>query len=431
MEVFVYPILQTFGLYTPSDPTYGRYLLDFPVYEKKLAEDSEIRTKQRRIFVQNGNFLKGEDINLKKDEIESAKEKEWVYYRVWEKGPGNGCDVIALHGINDYGGKWALHISGLLSKGFRVIAPDMPSFGRSTGLHSYILNHKQLISTIESVILDVDTYSSPTRKIFLIGSSMGGGLILNFCALHPARTRITGAYVLCPMIAISPETRPHIVVETLAQIVKFVAGRLPILSVVRGNLSDDPRVEEEIQTKMRLSTAAAMLRCLLEFTPSVNASFDTPFVSVMAHTIVLQLIKVQWSLSKKQLASGISVNDECLKAFQELKKDRKHKYVIYTINDRKTEIIVSKTSSSDNYDEFVADLPEDDCRYAVYDFEYEVSGGGKRNKLSPDVSKIKSKMIYASSKDALRQALGVPTEVQATAFDEVSLEAVLDKVGRK
>lgn len=39
---------------------------------------------------------------------------------------------------------------------------------------------------------------------------------------------------------------------------------------------------------------------------------------------------------------------------------------------------------------------------------------------SPDDSKIKSKMLFASSKDALRKALvGISAEIQGTDFSEV------------
>lgn len=43
---------------------------------------------------------------------------------------------------------------------------------------------------------------------------------------------------------------------------------------------------------------------------------------------------------------------------------------------------------------------------------------------SPDDAKIKNKMLYASSKDAIRKALnGIQTDVQATAYDEVDKAA--------
>jgi cofilin len=120
-----------------------------------------------------------------------------------------------------------------------------------------------------------------------------------------------------------------------------------------------------------------------------------------------------------------------------LKLGHSHRFIIFSLNDAKTEIVVSKASNESNYEDFVNELPENDCRYAVYDFEYETaSGEGKRSKIvfyiwSPDTAPVKSKMIYASSKDALRRALnGVSTEVQGTDFSEVAFETVLEKVSR-
>lgn len=50
-----------------------------------------------------------------------------------------------------------------------------------------------------------------------------------------------------------------------------------------------------------------------------------------------------------------------------------------------TEIVVDtaveKTPESADYETFLANLPEDECRWAVYDFEFEKEGAGKRNKL--------------------------------------------------
>jgi cofilin len=88
------------------------------------------------------------------------------------------------------------------------------------------------------------------------------------------------------------------------------------------------------------------------------------------------------------------------------------------------------------YDEFVAMLPADDCRYVVYDFEWTAEGEGQRNKIlfiswSPDTSRIKSKMIYASSKDTLKKSLvGLAKDVQATDQSEIDYQTVFDIVTR-
>ncbi|KAJ3254980.1 cofilin [Boothiomyces macroporosus] len=94
------------------------------------------------------------------------------------------------------------------------------------------------------------------------------------------------------------------------------------------------------------------------------------------------------------------------------------------MSDDFTSIGVCNKVEKGTYDDFLALLPKDGCRYAVYDFEYN-TGDGPRNKLSPDSAKIKQKMLYASSKDGLRKKLdGVYTEIQCTDPSEVSYEAV-------
>jgi cofilin len=80
------------------------------------------------------------------------------------------------------------------------------------------------------------------------------------------------------------------------------------------------------------------------------------------------------------------------------------------------------------FQDFVDALPENDCRYAVYDFEYTNADGCIFKKIifvmwSPDNAATKSKMMYASSKDFLKNLLpGIAVEQQATEKGEVDEE---------
>jgi acylglycerol lipase len=80
---------------------------------------------------------------------------------VWEnKHKSVNADLVFCHGINDYGGKFSEHANMFLEAGYRIgelmfsldlrhcglssylhtVVPDMPSHGRSTGLHAYVTN---------------------------------------------------------------------------------------------------------------------------------------------------------------------------------------------------------------------------------------------------------------------------------------------------
>lgn len=88
-------------------------------------------------------------------------------------------------------------------------------------------------------------------------------------------------------------------------------------------------------------------------------------------------------LSRAPQASGVGVSSECLDAFQELKLGKKSKYIVFTLNKSVTEIVVEKKGApTSTYDDFLADLPEAECRWAVYDFDYEKEDGGKRSKIT-------------------------------------------------
>ncbi|CAE6460420.1 unnamed protein product [Rhizoctonia solani] len=140
-------------------------------------------------------------------------------------------------------------------------------------------------------------------------------------------------------------------------------------------------------------------------------------------------------------SSGVAVDQDCIAQYQALKIKKAQKYIIFKISDDLTKVVVekcggdSKSDEKEGYDAFIAELPKTEPRWAVYDIKFDKEGG-QRNKLtffswSPDDAKIKSKMLYASSRDALRRSLdGIAAEIQGTDHDEVAWESVLDKVSR-
>ena len=83
-------------------------------------------------------------------------------------------------------------------------------------------------------------------------------------------------------------------------------------------------------------------------------------------------------------ASGISVHPDVITAYQEIQTGHKHRFVVYKINDEKTDIVVAEKGARDaEYSDFLSLLSADECRFALYDFEYELpGGGGTREKLA-------------------------------------------------
>eukprot|EP00002_Diphylleia_rotans_P033125 TRINITY_DN7013_c0_g1_i1.p1 TRINITY_DN7013_c0_g1~~TRINITY_DN7013_c0_g1_i1.p1 ORF type:complete len:141 (-),score=31.68 TRINITY_DN7013_c0_g1_i1:479-901(-) len=134
------------------------------------------------------------------------------------------------------------------------------------------------------------------------------------------------------------------------------------------------------------------------------------------------------------MATGVAISDDAVEQFNSLKLRKTSRYVLYRINDTATEVLTEEVApSSATWADFVAKLPANDCRYGVFDFEFTTADGGIRNKImfivwAPDTAKIKSKMLYAGSKDAFRKKLvGIALEVQATDSSEIDYQVIFDK----
>ncbi|MCE5167088.1 hypothetical protein HAX54_036579, partial [Datura stramonium] len=70
-------------------------------------------------------------------------------------------------------------------------------------------------------------------------------------------------------------------------------------------------------------------------------------------------------------SSGMGVADHSKDTYMELQRKKVHRYVIFKIDEKKNEVVVEKTGGpAESYDDFTAALPESDCRYAVYDYDF-------------------------------------------------------------
>ncbi|KAL2500727.1 Actin-depolymerizing factor 4 [Forsythia ovata] len=115
-------------------------------------------------------------------------------------------------------------------------------------------------------------------------------------------------------------------------------------------------------------------------------------------------------------ASGMAVHDDCNLRFLELKAKWTYRCILVTqLKDTRI---------------FSASLPADEYRYAVYDFDFVTEENCQKSMIffiawSPDNSRVRSKMIYASSKDRFKRELdGIQVELQATDPTEMYLNVI-------
>ncbi|OJK01521.1 actin-binding ADF family protein [Aspergillus brunneoviolaceus CBS 621.78] len=143
------------------------------------------------------------------------------------------------------------------------------------------------------------------------------------------------------------------------------------------------------------------------------------------------------------LASGVSIADECITAFNDFRmsggsKTDKTKFIIFKIADNKKEVVIDESSKDEDYEVFRSKLEaakdskgNPAPRYAVYDVEYELGGGeGKRSKIIfiswvPSDAPTLWSMIYASTRENLKNALNIHNSIHADDKSDIEWKTVL------
>ncbi|XP_022967999.1 uncharacterized protein LOC111467373 [Cucurbita maxima] len=167
----------------------------------------------------------------------------------------------------------------------------------------------------------------------------------------------------------------------------------------------------------------------IRISPSPSSSltflFSSLFLSLfssipLSHTFIHNMANA---------ASGMVVRDECKLKFLELKTKRNYRFIIFKIENQ--EVVVEKLGSpTETYDDFTAAIPPNECRYAVFDFDFTTDENCQKSKIffiawSPDTSIVRNKMVYASSKDRFKRELdGIQVELQATDASEMSFDII-------
>ncbi|KAJ8255053.1 hypothetical protein GJAV_G00200420 [Gymnothorax javanicus] len=155
------------------------------------------------------------------------------------------------------------------------------------------------------------------------------------------------------------------------------------------------------------------------------------------------------------MASGVAISDAVVTIFNDMKvrkaqanndeKKKRKKAVMFRLSDDEKAIILDEEREilvgdlgdtvDDPYLHFVSLLPPKDCRYALYDATYETKETRKEDLVfifwGPEDASLKSKMIYASTKDAIRKKFpGIKHELQVNALEEIKDRRIIaEKIG--
>jgi len=139
------------------------------------------------------------------------------------------------------------------------------------------------------------------------------------------------------------------------------------------------------------------------------------------------------------MSSGVKVDPSCIEAYNTFKLGKKDAFILFGFNEDATKIVVLKqqekgTSGVRNaqWETFIKELPNNDVRYAVADVDYNSAEGPRTEMVfitwAPETASIKRRMLMASSKDALKNAIvGCRTTIQACSYPDLDLRSVVEK----
>eukprot|EP00746_Dinoflagellata_sp_MGD_P007549 gnl/MRDRNA2_/MRDRNA2_114958_c0_seq1.p1 gnl/MRDRNA2_/MRDRNA2_114958_c0~~gnl/MRDRNA2_/MRDRNA2_114958_c0_seq1.p1 ORF type:complete len:137 (-),score=36.41 gnl/MRDRNA2_/MRDRNA2_114958_c0_seq1:56-466(-) len=134
--------------------------------------------------------------------------------------------------------------------------------------------------------------------------------------------------------------------------------------------------------------------------------------------------------------SGVQCDDSCVNEFNEMKLKHTKRYIIYKISDDKKNIVIESSGPKEQkYDDFLKAIGESGKpRYAVVDVEFTTDDGRPQEKLafilySPDGCGVKDKMLYASSKDAIKKKLvGFAKELQCNDESDLAEDEIVKQM---
>jgi cofilin len=133
--------------------------------------------------------------------------------------------------------------------------------------------------------------------------------------------------------------------------------------------------------------------------------------------------------------SGIGVTEDAVNLYYLIRAKSTYKWALWQVDSKGTTVVIDQVGEpGSNFEEFLAALPENDCRYGIFDYQFTAPDGNIMNKLvflnwAPDSARVKAKMMYASTKDFFKGHLdGISAEFQASDLDDVNEEIVAEAV---
>jgi len=143
---------------------------------------------------------------------------ELLYTKAWKEGTDIKANFCIVHGLGEHAGRYLGIAKNLAQNDFEVHMIDISGFGGSGGGRS--------LSTFEDMQDDIGVLFKQIKNekpIFLLGHSMGGGLVLNFVLANPD-LNLAGLILNSPFYRFPANVRINFF---KLQLIKFLSRNVP------------------------------------------------------------------------------------------------------------------------------------------------------------------------------------------------------------
>lgn len=160
-----------------------------------------------------------------------------IFYQRWVPDRPKGVLVVA-HGGAEHSGRYTHLAERFSGKGYAVYALDHRGLGRSGGVRGDVEKFEYYLDDLETFV-KIASSQYPEAKLFLLGHSIGGLLVLG-CAARNSRVA-SGVVASSPCLDLSMKVPP-----VKAALGRFLARVNPTLALDNGIPSDGISRDKEV-----------------------------------------------------------------------------------------------------------------------------------------------------------------------------------------
>lgn len=138
--------------------------------------------------------------------------------------------IIYVHGFMEHASIYTEYFDHLSQNGYEVFFFDQRGAGEtSPGPLLGLTDEAHTFNDLDFMIKrNLEQRKDKAEKFYLMGHSMGGGIILNYGIRGKYKEHIKGIVACGPLVILHPKTRPNFVVQKLSPLLNKLAPRFQI-----------------------------------------------------------------------------------------------------------------------------------------------------------------------------------------------------------